>query len=380
MTTKESLSTMNGRERFNRILDYQPVDGGFNYELGLWGQVYDRWHDEGMPHGVNIGSLIGGSEFFSLDRIGYLGLNVLQMMPAFDEEIIEEDERYLVKRYSDGHVSRGLKEGQAHGTRLSMDQMLTFAVRDRADFEVLKQRYNPDSPARLPEWWGDTARCLTERDYPLALTHNGCFGLYSFLRKLMGTENACTVFYDDASLAHDMLDFLTDYALEIFGRALQDVQVDYFNYFEDFAFKTGPLVGPNIFRKFLAPRYRRINDFLRSRGVRHIWLDSDGNTEVLIPLLIDVGITFHWPFERAANMDPLRIRAQYGHDLGIGGGIDKRELAKGRREIDAELERVLPPLLEDGGFIPTIDHAVPPDISYDNFQYYLEIKRKLLGY
>jgi uroporphyrinogen decarboxylase len=376
----EATARVNNRERFNRVLTYGSVDRGFNYELGLWGQVYDRWHGEGMPDDVNIGTLIGGSEFFGLDRVGYLQLKIVQMMPAFEEETIEEDERYLVKRYPDGHVSRALKEGEAHGTRLSMDQMLSFAVSDRADFEALKHRYNPASPARFPEWWADLTRCLAGRDYPLALTHNGCFGLYSFLRRLMGTENACTVFYDDPGLAHDILGYLTDYLIEILRRALEDVEVDYFNYFEDFAYKTGPLIGPNIFRKFLASRYRRINDFLREQGIRHIWLDSDGNTEVLLPLLIDVGVNFHWPLERAANMDPLRIRKEYGHDLGLGGGIDKRELTKGRKEIDDELHKILPPLLADGGFIPTIDHAVPPDISYDNFQYYLEVKRRLLGY
>mgnify|MGYP000880246088 CR=1 FL=1 len=94
---------MNNRERFNRILSFEPVDHGFNYELGLWGQVLDRWHDEGMPQDVNLGSLIGGSEFFGLDRVGYLPLRVAELMPAFEEEVIEEDERYLVKRYSEEH-------------------------------------------------------------------------------------------------------------------------------------------------------------------------------------------------------------------------------------------------------------------------------------
>ena len=62
------------------------------------------------------------------------------------------------------------------------------------------------------------------------------------------------------------------------------------------------------------------------------------------------------------------------------GGIDKRALARGRRAIDEELYRHVPKLLEDGGYIPTVDHAIPPDISYDNWMYYLEVKRKLLGY
>jgi uroporphyrinogen decarboxylase len=301
------------------------------------------------------------------------------MFPPFEEEVIFEDERYLVKRHADGHVSRALKEGTVRGTRPSMDQMLSFPVIDRADFEAIKRRYDPTSPVRYPEWWDDVKRCLADRDYPLALTHNGCFGLFSFLRRWMGTERACTLFYDDPSLAHDMLDFLTDYLIAVTRRALEETEIDFFNYFEDYAFKTGPLIGPNLFRPFFLPRYRRINDFLRAHGVRHIALDSDGNTEVLIPLLIEAGITFHWPLERAAGMDPLKVRQEYGHDLALGGGIDKRALARGRKSIEEELYRHVPQLLEDGGYIPTVDHSVPPDVSYGDFMYYLELKCKLLG-
>lgn len=370
---------MDNRERFKRMLSFAPVDRGFNYELGLWGQTIDRWHQEGWPEDEHIPDLIRGSEFFGLDRVEYLPLRAVDMIPPFEEVVIEEDERYLVKRYSDGRITRALKEGEAHGTRLSMDQYISWAVQSRDDFSAIRRRFNPHSPARYPQWWEDVKRWLQGRDFPLALTPNACFGLFSFLRRLMGTERSCTLFYDDPDMAHEMLDFLTEYLIEVTRRALEEVEIDYFNYFEDFAYKAGPLIGPNIFRKFLMPRYRRINDHLRSHGVRHIWLDSDGNTEVLLPLLIEVGITCHWPLERAAGMDPLKIRATYGHDLALVGGIDKRALARDRRAIEEEVYRHVPQLIEDGGYIPTLDHAVPPDIPYDNFMYYLEIKGKVLG-
>jgi len=370
---------MNDRERYHAILDFRPVDRQLNHELGIWGQTWDRWQAEGLPKDVTIGNFLEGCEYFGLARIGYLPLHILQMYPAFEEEVLAEDERYVTKRFADGHVSKALKEGTAHGTRLSMDQYLSFPVNGRADWEAIKRRYNPSSPARYPEWWGDTVRCLAGRDYPLALTHNGCFGLYSFLRRLMGTEQACTLFYDDPALAEEMLDYLTDYLLAVTARALREVEVDYFNYFEDFSYNAGPLIGPNIFRRFLLPRYRRINDQLRAHGVRHIWLDSDGNSEILIPLFLEAGINGHWPLERVAGMDPLKLRATYGHDLALAGGIDKRALAQGRTAIEAELYHHVPQLLEDGGYIPTVDHTVPPDVSYDNWLIYLEVKRKILG-
>ena len=35
------------------------------------------------------------------------------------------------------------------------------------------------------------------------------------------------------------------------------------------------------------------------------------------------------------------------------------------------------PLVADGRFIPTVDHGVPPDVSLDDFRYYLERKCRL---
>lgn len=372
------MQSLTNRERFRCVLSFAPVDRCCNYEEGLWGQTLDQWLAEGHPADVHMGNWLEGNEYFGFERIGYLPLRITEMMPPF-EEWVKEDERYLVKRHADGHVSRALKEGTAHGTRMSMDQMLSFPVEDRASFAAIRRRYDVHSPARYPEWWEDVKRCLAGRDYPLALTHDGCFGLYSFLRRLMGTERACTIFYDDPTLAHEMLDFVTDYLIELVHRALDEVQIDFFNYFEDLAFKTAPLIGPNIFRVFLLPRYRRINDFMRAHGVQHIWLDTDGNCEVLIPSMIEAGITCLWPLERIAGMDPVKIRAKYGHDLALVGGIDKLVLPRGREAIDAELYYIMPKLLEDGGFIPTIDHIVQPGVPLVNFLYYLEVKRKIIG-
>ena len=45
--------------------------------------------------------------------------------------------------------------------------------------------------------------------------------------------------------------------------------------------------------------------------------------------------------------------------------------------IDAALYEVRP-LVEAGGFIPTVDHTIPPDISLSNFEYYMAQKRLLL--
>jgi len=259
-----------------------------------------------------------------------------------------------------------------------MDQYISFPVTDRESFLAMKKRYDPCAPIRYPRWWEDVVRCSRGRDYPLALTGIGGFGLYSMLRRWLGTEAACTVFYDDPALAEEMLEFLSDFFITLTERALTDLEIDWYNYFEDFAFKTGPLVSPSIYRRFLLPHYQRINEHLRRHGVRIISLDSDGNFGVLLPLILEAGFNHLCPMEQAADMDLLSIRREYGQAFAMMGGIDKREIGKGKQYIERELHRQTPELLETGGFIPTIDHTVPPDVSYDNFLYYLEAKRKLI--
>ena len=60
------------------------------------------------------------------------------------------------------------------------------------------------------------------------------------------------------------------------------------------------------------------------------------------------------------------------------GGVNKIALIQGPSEIDKELDRIAP-LIEEGGYIPMVDHRVPPDVSLKNYIYYLRTKRKTIG-
>ena len=374
---------MNARERFLGTMHFQPVDRPPMMEIGLWPQTTDRWRGEGLPPGVpETGDvLIFGSEYFGLDRHESLDIE-FNLIPRFPEEILEEEERYLILRRRDGRITRALKEGMVRGVRLSMDQYLDFPVKSREDFDALKWRFDPASPVRYPPYWDDVVRCLKGRDFPLCIPAEGSMKLNGFfmtLRNWMGTERACTVFYDDPSWAHEMCDFIADMIIETSRRALEEVEIDYFFWSEDFAYNTGPLISPHLFKEFLLPRYRRVNDFVRDHGIDLVFLDSDGDVRRLLPLMIEAGINGITHCEVAANMDVAALRRELGHDLRFMGGIDKRALARNRKAIEDELRKRIPPLLESGGgYIPLVDHGIPPDISYENFLAYLDLKCRLI--
>jgi uroporphyrinogen decarboxylase len=86
-----------------------------------------------------------------------------------------------------------------------------------------------------------------------------------------------------------------------------------------------------------------------------------------------------WPFEVQAGMDVNAVRKEFGKEFVIFGGIDKKEIAKGGDKLRAEVDRIIP-LVEDGGYIPELDHSVHPDIDWPTFCHYLDYLTKRMGW
>ena len=143
-------------------------------------------------------------------------------------------------------------------------------------------------------------------------------------------------------------------------------------------YNRGPLISPRLFREFMVPQYKRVTGLLREHGCWLNIVDCDGDIRQLIPLWLEAGINCFFPLEVRAGSDPVAIREQYGRKALLMGGVDKTALIRGGKAIDEELRRVKP-VVEDGGYIPHVDHRVPADVSYENYLYYLKKKRQLIG-
>ena len=85
------------------------------------------------------------------------------------------------------------------------------------------------------------------------------------------------------------------------------------------------------------------------------------------------------PFEVQAGMDVRAFRKKYGKNLAIIGGLDKRHLAGQVDAMEKEILDKAVPLLAGGGYIPCLDHTVPPDVSLNNFRRYLDFLRNITG-
>ncbi len=204
-------------------------------------------------------------------------------------------------------------------------------------------------------------------------------GAYGTPRNLFGEEGLAYVYYDDPDLIYEIMRWWVDFYTKIDNTVTKEIEIDYVFMWEDMAFKTGPLISPEMFKTFMSPYYDELIDAFKSAGIDIILVDTDGNAEVLLDLFIDAGVNTMMPFEIAAGMEPVKIRKRLGHKLAMIGGIDKREVARGPEAIKIEVMSKVPQLLEDGGFIPTLDHSTPPDISFDNHRCMTDLLNRPVG-
>ncbi|MDD5705893.1 MAG: uroporphyrinogen decarboxylase family protein [Kiritimatiellae bacterium] len=369
---------MTPKERFVNALTFKRVDRVPCMEIALWPQTVARWIGEGAPPDLD-NALILGNRYFGLDGYTAAPIDAIAPRPPFEARTLKETDESVLFTDQFGRMREGLKENGKY-TSVCMDHYISFAVRDRPSFRDMRRRYEGATKERYPENWDECVRRMRQTDLPITLMDPlvGTFGYYSMLRNWFGTEPLSYMFYDDPALIHECLDFLTEFVIRTVSPALRDIRFDFYMVHEDLAGKGGPLIGPDLFREFFLPHYKRFVGFLKTHGVALVMVDTDGDFEVLIPLFLEAGVDGFGPMEVAAGMDPVVMRGKYGRSFSMLGGVDKREIARGRPAIDALLAR-LEPVIRQGGYIPTIDHSVPPDVPFANFQYYLERKRPLLA-
>lgn len=366
------------KERFVRLFQGLQVDRApFNLVMGASRQALDRWATEGLDVAISTDDLSGYQDamrtieaMFGFDtKRGYMLPVKAFVWPEYSEEVIDETAEYVYQRTRWGSVKRGAK----HVGRMLLQE--SPPVTDWNSWEKIKGRLKPDTPGRLPENWDHIRDCAKSTDFPV-YTGDLPIGFFGGPRELVGTEGFCTLFYDDPELVIDMLDTFCDLWIDFYSRVYHDAPFDYFFIWEDMCYKNGPIISPAIFREYLLPRYKRLTSALKNLGVKLIMVDSDGDPRKLVPLWKEGGVDMVMPWETQYGLDITSVRENHP-TVGMIGGLNKSALAFGKRAVDRELENV-PWMLEQGRFLPGLDHEVPPEVSWDAFSYYCERLRDLV--
>lgn len=241
----------------------------------------------------------------------------------------------------------------------------------------MKKRYDVSSSERFPHDFEERCRVFKERDYPLTIAFSGLFWQ---LCDWCGLENLCIMMIEQPDFVAEMAGFQGDFVSGVLDKVLDGFCPDRVFVNEDMAYKTHSMISPAMTMKYLMPTYQTQIPKLKKKGCPIIEIDSDGYIGELIPIWIEAGFNCCSPAEVAAHNDIVEYRKLYGKKMAFQGGIDKRCIAKGGNVIENELRRIILPLLKQGGFIPSCDHGVPHDISWNNYIEYSGLLAKMTGW
>jgi len=387
----EMASEMTPRERFRRIVRHEEVDRMPYLFGGPRKSTFDAWRKQGLSEEQRK----HWSDFVGEDGRTGIGMVYTGPMPPFEEEVIEERDNKRIWRDQWGVLRVDAIEQPTEG--FAPRQYLEFPVKSPEDFEEMKKRFDPHSPERFellddkdperyeslnPDWYrhyhgGQTWRERIDRcnngDVPVCV---GVPALYWTARDWCGFEGLSIMFYEQPGLVHEMMEYWTWFIMELLDEPLSHIHVDEVILSEDMAYKTQPMISPAHMREFMVPRYKRLYRFFKDKGAECVAMDTDGHNSQVLDVFYPECIDGIVPMEIAADNDPeVYLRKHRG--LFIQGGIDKRELRFSREQVHAEVVRRYRAAREYGGFIPTVDHGVPPDIPLRNFLYMVELIKGL---
>jgi uroporphyrinogen-III decarboxylase len=296
------------------------------------------------------------------------GANALIHGQIDQPRIIEENDQYVVSIDQLGRTNKMVKKSS------TLSIPLTYPVNNMDDWRKVKHvfEYHPD---RVNVNTIKNAT-LVQKEYVITAD---IFGAFNVIRMLMGEENCCIAFYTQPELIQDILTTVTDTTIKVFEKVLNIINIDQVQIHEDMAGKSGPMVGPKQIREFFKPYYSKVWDLFSSKGTKIFQVDSDGDINDIIDPLLECGINSIYPMEPAAGMDIVEVRKKYGNKLTMAGGIDKHVLRESKEDIRNELEYKMQPLMQQGGMIFGLDHRIPNGTPLENYRYYVDLGRELLG-
>lgn len=352
------MKEMTSRERIARTYAHQESDR-IPILDGPWKGTIRRWHREGMPENV------AWEDYFGVDKLGEISVDIT---PRYEEKVLEETDRYYIATSSWGVTMRHFKEED------STPEFLDFTVNtpeawleakkrmtledDRIPWQYLKENY--------PRWQQEGRWIQAHFWFGFDVTHSWMFGTEDFLVAMLEEPEMC----------RDIFDTYLTHCMNLFDRIWDaGYRFDEISWPDDMGYKGTPFFSNETYRSLLQPYQKKAVDWAHAKGV-YAHLHSCGNIMRLLPDIMETGIDALNPLEVKAGMDSLAIKRDYGDRLVLHGGINA-VLWDNKDAIIAEIERLVPRLKENGGFIFSSDHSIPNSVSLDNFRAIIDTVKRM---
>ncbi len=348
---------MTSRERFQRMYEHRDADRVPIID-SPWAGTLRRWRAEGMPEGVDW------RDYFGVDKVETIGVDIT---PRYEEKVLEDTDRYQIVTTKWGVTLKNFK------TLDSTPEFLDYKVTTPEAWAEAKARMTLDDD-RIP--WktlkDNYDRWIAEGRW---LEAGFWFGFDVTHSWMAGTETVLVAMYEEPEWVVDMFNTYLDRCISLFERVLDaGYRFDAIYWPDDMGYKGTTFFSNEMYRELLKPVHKRAVDWAHSKGI-YAHLHSCGDVMTRVDDLMDIGIDCLNPLEVKAGMDPVALKRKYGDRLVLHGGVNA-VLWDHRDAIVGEIERVVPILKENGGYIFSSDHSIPNSVPLENMAAIIEAVKK----
>ncbi len=368
---------MNPRERVILALDHKEPD---RIPIDLGGSICSSIHKKAY---IDLKQHLG----MDLEEIRLI--DYVQQLPYLDEALLQRfgvDFRMVQLPAATASDVDIFEEGDYYafidrwGSKLHMpkEKGLYF---DWVDFPIKEptmealdnytwpQPDPPDYNAQLRE----QAKHLYENtDYALVGSAVIGGGIFEQPARTMGLENFLMALVSEPKFADRLMDQITEIYIESCHNYLEQVgeYLQVFTYWDDLCGQHGWLIAPDLYRKMIKPKQRRLLEVIKRKTNAKVYYHSCGAVYDLIPDLIEMGFDILNPVQVSARgMDTRRLKEVYGQDIVFwGGGVDTQYVLPFTRpeEVADEVKRRIDDLAPGGGFVFAAVHNIQAHIPPEN--------------
>jgi hypothetical protein len=234
---------------------------------------------------------------------------------------------------------------------------------------------NGTHPMNWPEFRERSEKARAAGDIVIGSLPHG----HTFLRlqDIRGYENLIFDMMDDDPRLIRLIGMVEEFNYSYVQRWME-IGPDMMSYPEDLGMQVGPMISPDLFRKYIKPVYRRIMQPARDRGCI-VHMHSDGDIRLLIEDLIDGGVD-------VVNLQDLVngidwIRDNFAGRTCIDLDIDRQRItARGSpEEVDALIREEVEKLGSRRGGL-WMKYDLYPGVPIENVKALMDSMERYAGY
>lgn len=244
-----------------------------------------------------------------------------------------------------------------------------FSLRDAKTVEDVESYPWPDF---TPDYRHSHLETEVERLHELGYFVDGFAGhIFETAWQIIGFEKMFEDMVMNPALVEAVLDHITeDNCFK--ARRLAQAGIDMLRTGDDVGMQDRLMMRPELWRKFLKPRLAK--EISAAREIipdLPVWYHSDGNINLIIEDLIEVGVTVLNPVQPEC-MDVIEIKRKYGDRLAFWGTIGTQTVMpfgtpeQVRQTVKRMIELFAP------GIIIAPTHVLEPEVPWENILAFFE--------